>query len=604
MSSSSISPAYLSRTHAHSLTKNALLVSAVASMMGLTACSSSQVSKPMTETSSSTVTQDATASNQNITSPVIVVETSAQSEMIAPSSFYTKSANTRMINAAPQLSVRPLSGIIVQPKDRDNYQKNDANPVHRTTEMAVATLSIDTDTGSYANVRRYLNDGQLPPVDAVRVEELINYFNYQFDDGKRIANAPFVVATEVVDSPWDKADQDNKIVKVGIKAVDNSWSNKSTNQVMPPANLVFLVDVSGSMSSRDKLPLAQSSLKLLTEQMRAQDSISIVTYSGSTSVALPATKGNQKAKILTAIESLNAAGSTNGEDALKLAYRQAQQALKKDGINRIIMLTDGDFNVGISDVDEMLDLVKANRDRGISLSTVGFGRGNLNDYMMEQMADNGNGNYSYIDSLTEAKKVFGDELAATFNTVAKDVKVQVEFNPNVVSEWRLIGYENRVLNEQDFNNDKIDAGELGAGKAVIALFEVTSTGAKGLFSDRRYSDSDSKSSVKNSQALNELGYLKIRYKAPKGGSSKLINQPINKRSQSLDSANVDTQFAIAVAGFGQRLSQSDYINDWQYSDSSKLATNTFTKQPNSDKEGTRRNFVTLTELASALDSKR
>jgi Ca-activated chloride channel family protein len=589
---------------AQHLTKNALLVSAVASIMGLTACSSSQVSKPMTETSSSTVTQDATASNQNITSPVIVVETSAQSEMIAPSSFYTKSANTRMINAAPQLSVRPLSGIIVQPKDRDNYQKNDANPVHRTTEMAVATLSIDTDTGSYANVRRYLNDGQLPPVDAVRVEELINYFNYQFDDGKRIANAPFVVATEVVDSPWDKADQDNKIVKVGIKAVDNSWSNKSTNQVMPPANLVFLVDVSGSMSSRDKLPLAQSSLKLLTEQMRAQDSISIVTYSGSTSVALPATKGNQKAKILTAIESLNAAGSTNGEDALKLAYRQAQQALKKDGINRIIMLTDGDFNVGISDVDEMLDLVKANRDRGISLSTVGFGRGNLNDYMMEQMADNGNGNYSYIDSLTEAKKVFGDELAATFNTVAKDVKVQVEFNPNVVSEWRLIGYENRVLAEEDFNNDKVDAGELGAGKAVIALFEVTSTGAKGLFSDRRYSDSDSKSSVKNSQALNELGYLKIRYKAPKGGSSKLINQPINKRSQSLDSANVDTQFAIAVAGFGQRLSQSDYINDWQYSDSSKLATNTFTKQPNSDKEGTRRNFVTLTELASALDSKR
>ncbi|WP_227674832.1 MULTISPECIES: vWA domain-containing protein [Psychrobacter] len=604
MSSSSISPAYLSQMRAQHLTKNALLVSAVASIMGLTACSSSQVSKPMTETSSSTVTQDATASNQNITSPVIVVETSAQSEMIAPSSFYTKSANTRMINAAPQLSVRPLSGIIVQPKDRDNYQKNDANPVHRTTEMAVATLSIDTDTGSYANVRRYLNDGQLPPVDAVRVEELINYFNYQFDDGKRIANAPFVVATEVVDSPWDKADQDNKIVKVGIKAVDNSWSNKSTNQVMPPANLVFLVDVSGSMSSRDKLPLAQSSLKLLTEQMRAQDSISIVTYSGSTSVALPATKGNQKAKILTAIESLNAAGSTNGEDALKLAYRQAQQALKKDGINRIIMLTDGDFNVGISDVDEMLDLVKANRDRGISLSTVGFGRGNLNDYMMEQMADNGNGNYSYIDSLTEAKKVFGDELAATFNTVAKDVKVQVEFNPNVVSEWRLIGYENRVLAEEDFNNDKVDAGELGAGKAVIALFEVTSTGAKGLFSDRRYSDSDSKSSVKNSQALNELGYLKIRYKAPKGGSSKLINQPINKRSQSLDSANVDTQFAIAVAGFGQRLSQSDYINDWQYSDSSKLATNTFTKQPNSDKEGTRRNFVTLTELASALDSKR
>ena len=603
---SSMSPAYLSQIRAHSLTKNALLVSAVASIMGLTACSSSPVSQTVAEPTSSTVSQENVKQpyNKKSVQPIVAV---AESEMALPSAVVADSAmsnsNSIMTRSAPQLSIRPLSGISIQPAARDNYQKNDANPVHRTTEMAVATLSIDTDTGSYANVRRYLNEGQLPPVDAVRVEELINYFNYQFDDGKRIANAPFVVATEVVDSPWDKADQENKIVKVGIKAVENSWSNKTANQVMPPANLVFLVDVSGSMSSRDKLPLAQSSLKLLTEQMRAQDSISIVTYSGTTSVALPATSGDQKAKILAAIESLNAAGSTNGEDALKLAYRQAEQGMKKNGINRIMMLTDGDFNVGISSVDEMLALVKANRDRGISLSTVGFGRGNLNDHMMEQMADNGNGNYSYIDSLTEAKKVFSDELAATFNTVAKDVKVQVEFNPNVVSEWRLIGYENRVLNEQDFNNDKVDAGELGSGKAVIALFEVTPTGAKGLFSDRRYSDNESKKTASGKKA-NELGYLNIRYKSPKGGSSKLINQPIINASRPLNKANIDTQFAIAVAGFGQRLSQSDYINDWQYSDSSKLATNTFTKQPNSDKEGTRRNFVTLTELAEALDNKR
>lgn len=426
----------------------------------------------------------------------------------------------------------------------------------------------------------------------------------QFDDGERIANAPFVVATEVVDSPWDKADQDNKIVKVGIKAVDNSWSKKSDKQSIPPANLVFLVDVSGSMSSRDKLALAQSSLKLLTEQMRAQDSISIVTYSGSTSVALPATSGDQKAKILAAIDGLNASGSTNGEDALKLAYRQAEQGLKKNGINRIMMLTDGDFNVGINDVDEMLDLVKASRDRGISLSTVGFGRGNLNDYMMEQMADNGNGNYSYIDSLTEAKKVFGDELAATFNTVAKDVKVQVEFNPDVVSEWRLIGYENRVLAEEDFNNDKVDAGELGAGKAVIALFEVTPKGQKGLYSDRRYTDSNASTSLNNNQNANELGYLKIRYKASTGGSSKLVSQPINKASYALDKASIDTQFAMAVAGFGQRLTQSDYINDWQYSDSTKLAKSSIADRPSSDADGTRRNFVTLTELASALKNSR
>ncbi len=561
--------------------------------LGLAACSSSQRDSSVSTGTSSTISQDA----------VIVSE----SMMTAPNKMSMTSASQMMIRAAPQSGIRPLPSIAIQPKARDNYQENTANPVHRTIDMAVSTLSIDTDTGSYANVRRYLNEGQLPPVDAVRVEELINYFNYQFDDAKRVSNAPFVVATEVVESPWDSADQNNRIVKIGIKAVENNWSYKTDKQSMPPTNLVFLVDVSGSMSSRDKLPLAQSSLKLLTEQMRAQDSISIVTYSGSTNVALSATTGDQKAKILAAIDSLNAAGSTNGEDALKLAYRQAEQAMKKNGINRIVMLTDGDFNVGISDVDDMLDVVKANRDRGISLSTVGFGRGNLNDYMMEQMADNGNGNYSYIDSLTEAKKVFGDELAATFNTVAKDVKVQVEFNPDVVSEWRLIGYENRVLDEQDFNNDKVDAGELGAGKAVIALFEVTPTGQKGLYGNRRYgtsSDKEMNASINKGQKTNELGYLKIRYKDPTGNRSKLINQPIMNATQTLNKANMDTQFAIAVAGFGQRLSQSDYINDWQYNDSANLVQNTIDARASSDKDGIRRNFVTLTELAGALESTR
>lgn len=577
--------AYPSKKRVHCLSRNALLVGSVVSM-GLSACSTSQVSKPIADASST------------VSPPVAV---SASEPVVALSAPYAEMSTMIRTRIDPRTGVYPMPMVINDmPPARDNYQKNEANPVHRTTDLAVSTLSIDTDTGSYANVRRYLNEGQLPPVDAVRVEELINYFNYQFEDGKRLGNAPFVVATEVVDSPWDKADQDNKIIKVGIKAVDNNWVKGNKNQTIPPANLVFLVDVSGSMSSRDKLPLAQSSLKLLTEQMRAQDTISIVTYSGSTNVALAATSGDQKAKILAAIDSLNAEGSTNGEDALKLAYRQAEQSMKKNGINRIMMLTDGDFNVGISNVDEMLDLVKANRDRGISLSTVGFGRGNLNDYMMEQMADSGNGNYSYIDSLTEAKKVFGDELAATFNTVAKDVKVQVEFNPALVSEWRLIGYENRVLNEQDFNNDKVDAGELGAGKAVIALFEVTPTGKKGLYSDRRYA-SNTKSSSKNPQSLNELAYLNIRYKAPAGGSSKLISQSILKNTRALNNANADTQFAIAVAGFGQRLAQSEYINDWQFKDSATLASGVLARQPSSDKEGIRRNFVTLTELATALE---
>ncbi len=568
------------------LVGNALLISAIT--LSLTACSTTQTGESTAENSSSaSVVAPAPAAS------VVVAGGATQSKM---------TSSNMLIRAAPQNNIIRPSPVIVESEVRDNYQDNKPNPVHKTSEMAVATLSIDTDTGSYANVRRYLNEGQLPPTDAVRVEEMLNYFNYQFADGKRLEGAPFVVATEVIDSPWDRADQDNKIVKVAIKAIDPNQSAQAAQQ-LPPANLVFLVDTSGSMSSSDKLPLAQASLKLLTQQLRAQDSVSIVTYSGSTSVALSATRGDQKAKIIAAIDSLKAAGSTNGEDALKLAYNQAEQAMQKKGINRIVMLTDGDFNVGISDVDEMLDLVKANRDRGISLSTVGFGRGNLNDYMMEQMANNGNGNYSYIDSLMEAKKVFNDELAATFNTVAKDVKIQVEFNPEIVSEWRLIGYENRVLAEEDFNNDKVDAGELGAGKAVIALFEVTPKGQIGLYSERRYDDSKVKASNKTNNKINELGFLKLRYKAPEGGSSKLISQAISNNSQALDKANSDTQFAVAVAGFGQRLSQSQYINDWRYSDSRALANTSITRQPSSDKEGTKRNFVSLTELASALDTK-
>ena len=570
------------RLRKYKLAKNALLVSAIA--FSLTACSTQQRSEPLrAEPSSSTV-------NQN--SPVV----------LSPMSQADMASSAKMASAGNAVRMSPG---VVQPKDRDNYQDIKPNPVNKTSEMAVATLSIDTDTGSYANVRRYLNEGQLPPVDAVRVEEMLNYFNYQFDDGKRLGNAPFIVATEVVDSPWDRADQDNKIVKVAIKAVDPKQYIAAPQ--LPPANLVFLIDVSGSMSSRDKLPLAQSSLKLLTQQLRAQDSVSIVTYSGRTSVALPMTGGDEKAKIIAAIDSLNAAGSTNGEDALKLAYNQAAQAMQKNGINRIVMLTDGDFNVGISDVDEMLDLVKANRDRGISLSTVGFGRGNLNDYMMEQMANNGNGNYSYIDSLTESKKVFNDELASTFNTVAKDVKIQLEFNPEVISEWRLIGYENRVLSEQDFNNDKVDAGELGEGKAVVALFEVTPVGQVGLYSERRYDSNKDKANNKNNNKANsktnELGFLKLRYKEPTGASSKLVSQAIVNSSRDLSKANSDTQFAVAVAGFGQRLSQSQYINDWNYTDSGKLANTSIARQPSSDKEGLRRNFVSLTELAKALDNK-
>ena len=500
----------------------------------------------------------------DVASPVIV----------APAPMSTSSAAAVVDGALDKSSQTP--------ENRENYQDKKPHPIHQTANDAIATFSIDTDTGSYANVRRFLNNGQLPPTDAVRTEELINYFNYDFSRAKRLNNAPFLVDTETVASPWKPT---NRLVKVAIKAQD---LNAKDTTVMPSANLVFLVDVSGSMDEPNKLPLVKSSLSMLTKNLRPQDTISLVTYAGSTQVVLPATKGNETAKILAAINQLSADGSTNGEDAIKLAYEQAQANFNKEGINRILLMTDGDFNVGVSDVDQMLDIIHRERDDGISLSTFGFGTGNLNDYMMEQVADNGNGNYTYIDSLSEAKKALIDEMSSTFNTVAKDVKVQVEFNPNTVKEWRLIGYENRVLATEDFNNDKVDAGELGAGKSVVALFEVTPVGQQGWLEDSRY-----KNSTKPTDKSNELGYLKIRYKAPNGGDSRLIEQPI---SSQVTTASSDMQFASAVAGFGELLGQSKYIGNWTFADSKRLAQ----ANKGEDNQSIRAEFIKLLDLADNL----
>lgn len=501
--------------------------------------------------------------------PVILVESnSAYSKMAAPASIQAPS---------PMPSIRPPVS------SSENYAEIERNAVHATHEQAFATLSIDTDTGSYANVRRFLNNGSLPPTDAVRVEELINYFNYDFKNAAKQSGSPFLVSTEVVNSPWHPT---NRIVKVGIKAEDIV----TNNQNQPAANLVFLVDVSGSMNSSDKLQLAKSSLKILAKELRAQDTITLVTYAGNTEVVLPATPGNQTQKILNAIDNLSASGSTNGEAAIKLAYQQAQENFKKNGINRILMLTDGDFNVGVSNVKDMLDIIRSNRDKGISLSTLGFGQGNYNDHMMEQVADNGNGNYSYIDSLSEAKKVLIDEMSSTFNTVAKDVKIQLEFNPAAVSEWRLIGYENRLLAKEDFNNDKVDAGELGAGKSVVALFEVTPVGQKGLLDASRYQ----KTALTNKNN-SELGYLKIRYKAPQSDTSKLLTFPIANK---VSNASADTKFAMAVAGYGQLLTNSKYVNDLTYDQVAQLAKPGLNSPL--DKTNSRAEFIKLVELANDL----
>ena len=517
-------------------------------------------------------------SNSRDTSPATPVIASPTPVVAAPSMMMEAAAMSKMARYSPIMPVLPIPH-----NNSEKYQHLAVNPIHQTATDAVATFSIDTDTGSYANVRRFLNNGQLPPTDAVRIEELINYFNYDFSQAKRLANAPFLVSTETVAAPWRAT---NRIIKVAIKADDPTITKQSA---LPPANLVFLVDVSGSMSDNDKLPLVKSSLKMLTKQLRAQDTISIVTYAGRTQVTLPATKGSDTDKILAAIDSLDASGSTNGEAAINLAYQQAKIHYKKDGINRILMMTDGDFNVGVSDVDEMLDIIRRERDSGVSLSTFGFGEGNLNDHMMEQVADNGNGNYSYIDSLSEVKKALVDEMSATFNTVAKDVKVQVEFNPQTVKEWRLIGYENRVLAKEDFNNDKVDAGELGAGKSVVALFEVTPVGQQGWLDDSRYQAHPISHTGKNT----ELGFLKLRYKAPNSNTSTLLTLPISNQTQQPSS---ELAFALSVASFGETLKQSKYLGNWQLNDSKRLAQANIGNDP----QGIRREFIKLIDLADSL----
>lgn len=491
------------------------------------------------------------------------------------------SANMKMSNMTTQDASDMVMPVPSPVESQENYQKNAENEVKSTATQAVSTLSLDVDTGSYANVRRFIRQGQLPPVDAVRIEELLNYFPYS--DVAPSKQHPFAISTELSTSPWTA---DNLLLRVGVKAVEVSAAKQ------PPANLVFLVDVSGSMESPDKLPLVQASLRVLTQKLRPQDRVSMIVYAGRTAIELPSTSGNEKAKILAAIDRLTAGGSTAGEAALKLAYQEAESHLIKGGINRILLMTDGDFNVGISNIDDIKAMIEKARDRGVSLSTFGFGEGNYNEHLMEQVANVGNGNYSYIDSIEESQKVLSDELASTFNTVAKDVKLQVEFNPALVKEWRLIGYENRVLNEQDFKNDKIDAAEIGAGKSVVALYELTPVGKSGLFADRRYSEPTA--SATNPATRNELAFLRARYKQPDGDKSTEFAIPITPQVSRQPSA--DLMFSAAVAGYGQLLKNSKYRGQWSYAQSAALAQQGL----GADQGGYRADFVKLAKLTDVV----
>ncbi len=469
--------------------------------------------------------------------------------------------------------------------EREQYGAIVENPIKQVAESPVSTFSIDVDTGAYANVRRMLNAGRLPPADAVRVEEMINYFPYAYALPKN--NAPFAVHTEIAPAPWNK---NHHLLRIGIKGQDVAKTN------LPPSNLVFLVDVSGSMNSPERLPLLKSALKLLISQLRAQDSVALVTYASGTQVVLEPTSGAHKARILAALENLRAGGSTAGAAGIALAYGMAEQGFIRGGINRILLATDGDFNVGITNFEALKNMVEEKRKGGVSLSTLGFGVGNYNEKLMEQMADAGNGNYSYIDTLNEGQKVLVNEMTSTLATIAKDVKIQVEFNPDVVSEYRLVGYENRLLKREDFNNDKVDAGEVGAGHSVTAIYELTLKGNAGSVDPLRYGK-DKAGAV---DKAGELAFLRLRYKEPDGDVSRLVEWPLHRRDvlSSFAQASTEFRFAAAVAAFGQQLRGGKHTGAMAYAEIAQIAA----EARGADGYGYRGEFLRLVNLAQSLST--
>lgn len=461
---------------------------------------------------------------------------------------------------------------------REKYDGKEVSPVKLTQAEPVSTFAVDVDTGAYANARRFLTQGTMPPQDAVRTEEMINYFRYDYAKPKD-RSQPFTVTTDVAKSPWNEG---TYLMRIGLRGYDIDTAER------PAANLVFLMDVSGSMNSPDKLPLVKTALAGLAGELSPKDKVSIVVYAGAAGMVLEPT--SDTAKIRRALDSLEAGGSTAGGAGIELAYRIAEDNFIKGGVNRVILATDGDFNVGVSDTKALIELVEKKRDSGITLTTLGFGTGNYNEAMMEQIANHGNGNYAYIDSALEAKKVLGEEMSSTLFTIAKDVKIQVEFNPAVISQYRLVGYENRALREEDFDNDRVDAGDIGAGHQVTAIYEVVPSGGKGWIGQRKYEDAPAAAATAK---LAEAATVKLRYKLPDGDTSKLIEQVVP--SAALKSATAprgDFAFAAAVAAFGQVLRGDELMMGFSHADIGILAS----KQDNF----WRQEFLRLNELAGSM----
>lgn len=509
-------------------------------------------------------------------------ELRAQTGQAAPSVIaepMMEAAGSSFADSDGYITYDVMPGTLPMPREAggEEYANEAPSPLKITSEEPVSTFSIDVDTASYAVVRRDLKSGYMPNPDAVRIEEMVNYFPYAYPapDGPH----PFAPTVTTMQTPWNAGTQ---LVQIGIQGdvVDER----------PPLNLVFLIDTSGSMSDPDKLPLLKQSLRLMLSELRPEDEVAIVAYAGSAGEVLAPTKAAERSTILAALDRLDAGGSTAGAQGIELAYQVAERMFDDGEVGRVLLATDGDFNVGIHDPDQLKDYIANKRDTGTYLSILGFGRGNLDDATMQALAQNGNGQAAYIDTLGEARKVLVDQLSGALFPLADDVKIQVEFNPTQVAEYRLIGYETRALKREDFNNDKVDAGEIGAGHQVTAIYEVTPVGSDAVLTDAlRYAPAPEVG------GSDELGFLKLRYKRPGEDISTLIETPITAGA---GDAGVEQQFAAAIAGFGQLLREDKYLGDWTYSDAIALANNA----KGSDPYGYRAEAVTLMRLAESLSN--
>lgn len=490
-----------------------------------------------------------------------------------------KELSTGSVNALQPVTAEPAVEM-----NSEDYNKIDENPFLETIDNPLSTFSIDVDTASYANVRRYLNGGSMPPVDAVRIEELINYFTYDYSEPT--GDAPFSFTTELSECPWN---EEHELLLIGLQA------EKIDMQDLPPNNLVFLIDTSSSMSYDNKLPLLKKAFRLLIQELRPVDTVSIVAYADATGLVLKPTKGDQKDAIMKALDSLDAGGSTAGGAGIELAYATALKNFDEDANNRVILATDGDFNVGVSSEAELERLIEEKREDGIYLTVLGFGTGNYQDAKMESLADTGNGNFAYIDNIMEAKKVLVNEFGGTLVTIAKDVKMQIEFNPTIVESYRLIGYENRMLAAEDFDDDTKDAGELGSGHSVTALYEIVLADyATENASELRYTTTTV--SVDETES-NELMYIKFRYKKPDEDESILLDEPVAFNPVVWEDVSDNMKFASSVAAFGMLLRDSENKGDATYSSVKKWAEASMGQDP----MGYRSEFIDLVEIAKKLD---